>query len=257
MQSRDPLKKALAALRVLAEHQGCELGVRELGARLGMAPATAYRALTNLVADGLAIHVNGQGRYRLSLDAYRLGLVLAAKAPWQDICPPHLRALARTTGESPAFAVVDRTQLRMLTVARAHSEHAVQVVEQDGWKPLHAGASGLAILAHLPHADHVDALDSVRLTRETDQTITDPLLLRSELEKIRVRGYALTRGQRVPGAVGIGAPVLSTGGGVLGAVYISIPEQRFADDREPDLSRALLETTRRLGLDLSHLWANK
>jgi IclR family acetate operon transcriptional repressor len=122
---------------------------------------------------------------------------------------------------------------------------------------LHAGASGLAILAHLPHADHVDALDSVRLTRETDQTITDPLLLRSELEKIRVRGYALTRGQRVPGAVGIGAPVLSTGGGVLGAVYISIPEQRFADDREPDLSRALLETTRRLGLDLSHLWANK
>lgn len=254
MRPRDPFKKTLAALRELADHPGSAMGVRELAQRLGMSPATAHRTLGNLVSEGLVTQDDAHGRYSLGLEAFRLGLVLAAKAPWQDICPAHLRALAKATGESPAFAIVDREQLRMLTVARAHSQHAVRVVEPDGWKPLHAGASGLAILAFLPQGDRDDALEAARLTRETERTITDPQRLRLELDAIRDRGYALTRGQRVAGAVGLGAPVLLAGGRVIGAIYISIPEQRFSAEREPELARLLLGATKALARDLSGVW---
>lgn len=252
MQSKSPgaaVQKTFLAFRAIADEPGASVGVRELAARLGFAPATTHRALGALMAAGLVVRDAGTARYSLSLDAFRLGFQIAGRAPWRDMSLPRLRALSKACGEMSAFAILDRTRLQMQTVARAHSAHGVAIVETDGWKSLRAGASGLAILAFLPRADQ-DHVIEASPEPETRATIVDPAEMRRELDAIADRGYALTRGQRIPGAVGIGAPVFLPEGGVLGSVYVSLPEQRFDPGRESALADLVRATGQGIGEDI-------
>ena len=235
-----PFQRALLVLRMLAEARSQSIGVRELAARAAMSPASAHRVLGTLLGAGLATRDNASGRYRLGVEAFRLGLLLSSNAPWRELCLPHIRMLAEATGETTAFAILDRARLQMQTVAKLPSRHAVTVTITDEWKPLHAGASGLAILAFLPPDEQSEALQMGRLRRETPETLVSPEKIRKELQTAAQRGYALTRGQRIVGAVGLGAPVFLPGGEVLGSVYLSIPEQRFTRSSERRIADAIL-----------------
>ena len=44
----------------------------------------------------------------------------------------------------------------------------------------------------------------------------------------------------IAGVVGIGAPVFHPDGRLLGSMYVSIPEQRFAERREDPIAASLL-----------------
>ena len=74
-----------------------------------------------------------------------------------------------------------------------------------------------------------DAQDLQALTTET---IRDPVELEEEMARVRERGYAITTGQRIYGAVGIAAPIFGMGHRVLGDIGITVPEQRFHPDSE-------------------------
>uniref|UniRef100_UPI003EB6AA54 IclR family transcriptional regulator domain-containing protein n=1 Tax=Halarchaeum sp. P4 TaxID=3421639 RepID=UPI003EB6AA54 len=74
-------------------------------------------------------------------------------------------------------------------------------------------------------------------------TITDEEELFAELERTRERGYAIDDEERLPGLRCVAAPVLGDAGGVLGAVSIAGPTNRFRGERfEVDLPERLLET---------------
>ena len=91
----------------------------------------------------------------------------------------------------------------------AESMHPVRyVAELHRWMPIHRAASGLAVMAYAGPDQLKDAWD------QADDELragTSPWRDRDELEatlaRIRERGYAMTSGQRVTGAVGIFAPV--------------------------------------------------
>mgnify|MGYP002761244787 FL=1 len=103
---------------------------------------------------------------------------------------------------------------------------------------LHATAAGKAILAHYPE-ERVDfILDRRGLPERTDRTITSREDLKSELDEIRGRGYALNRGEDQEGVYAIGQVATKPSGAVLGAMSIAGPtyrtkqerfEERFAD----------------------------
>ena len=70
------------------------------------------------------------------------------------------------------------------------------------------------------------------LERLTEFTIVDPDALRRKFRLIRKNGYAMSRGERIPGAgVGIGAPVFNRYGRVIGSVVVTIPAFRWKKER--------------------------
>jgi DNA-binding IclR family transcriptional regulator len=75
----------------------------------------------------------------------------------------------------------------------------------------------------------------------TEATITDPARMACALREIRDRGYAITRGQRIPGAVGLAAPIFGPNGDVLGDIATSIPEQYFDKASERRIARLVLQ----------------
>ena len=90
-----------------------------------------------------------------------------------------------------------------------------------------------------------------RDTQGAPGAIKDADELRRALEAVRQKGYCMTRGQRIPGVVGISAPVFLGDGRVMGSLYVSVPEQRFADDQEAKISGSLVACSAALSRQLA------
>jgi DNA-binding IclR family transcriptional regulator len=71
--------------------------------------------------------------------------------------------------------------------------------------------------------------------------------LLSALAEIRRLGYGFTRGQRVPGAVSILAPVFDENNSIYGALGFVIPEARF----DPSRLESLAQTAKKFASQLS------
>jgi DNA-binding IclR family transcriptional regulator len=128
----------------------------------------------------------------------------------------------------------------MLFAASVESPQPIrQVRPVNEWRPVHGGASGRALLAFLPESER-EAVLAGPLEPVTPNTVTDPDALRRELAEVRERGYSLTRGERVLGAVGIAAPVLAGDGRLLGVIGIGVPEQRFRASDEARLAKRVI-----------------
>ena len=65
--------------------------------------------------------------------------------------------------------------------------------------PLHVGAPGKALMAFLPADERERVLATLTLEPLTPETITDLDALRAELDRTRVRGYAVSIGSAHPG----------------------------------------------------------
>lgn len=234
-EPRNPFRRALQVLEVVVEGTG-GVGVRETAAALRMAPSTVHRAFATLEREGL-VHGNGSdGRYELGLEFLRLALRATARFSITNAALPLMRHLVDTCNETAVLSVYDPARLQMMFAATVESDHPLRyAVELNRWVPVYAGASGLAIMAFLPEDERNEIVTRSGLRPVTDKTITDVSALGRELERIRRSGYARSVGQRIPGAIGLAAPIWLPEGRVAGAVAVTVPEQRFDTRVEPTL----------------------
>jgi DNA-binding IclR family transcriptional regulator len=75
-------------------------------------------------------------------------------------------------------------------------------------------------------------------------------VLAQALARIRQQGYAITRGERTPGAVGIAAPISGASGACIGSVGITLPEQRFRAEDERQQSEHVRAAARAISQQL-------
>ncbi len=248
---RDALGKALQLLSwiVDAPHGG-EIkgwGVRELAQHLHFPPATVHRVLATLLKHGLIEHNPASGHYQIGTEFYRLALKLQANFAIRNAGIPVMQDLVARCNEAAFLGFYDPFRTEMMFVALIDSSHPLRyVVPINAWIPVHAGASGLAIMAFLPPEERQAIIRRTKLRPVTKRTITDPAVLEDELARVRARGYALSFGQRTEGAVAIAAPIWGPDGRILGELNLSIPESRFDASMEHPLARLVIEHAKRI-----------
>jgi IclR family transcriptional regulator, acetate operon repressor len=222
-------------------------GVRELARECGWPPSTAFRVLQSLSEEGFVQDDEESGRYGLGLEFFRLARRTVDALPLQRLCLPVMRELVDTCNETALLNAYDHGRMQMMCVAKVDSQHHLRYVLDLGvWNDIHSGASGLAITAFLPEKEIEQVIRRTGLRAVTASTITSSVLFRKELEKIRQNGYAITKGQRIPGSVGIGAPIWSRGGVVVGSLSLTIPEQRFDPSVQEDLAGLVIGCAARI-----------
>jgi len=223
----------------LVDRPNDALGVREVANALGLAPSSAHRLLTSLVREGL-VERTPAGTYSIGLDFMRMAWKATGRYSLTVVAEPVLTQLVERIDETALLTVFDPARKEMMFALSVESRHPLRyVVALNQWVPLNAGASGLAIWASLPPSEREELLTS-SLRRLTPRTLVDPAALRAEYEKVLARGYAISHGQRVLGAVGFAAAIFGPTG-VIGTVALSIPEQRFDPNEEPALGLAVRE----------------
>jgi DNA-binding IclR family transcriptional regulator len=206
----------------------------ELAGRCGLNRSTAWRILATLEDVGLVGRDPQTQRYAIGPAVARLAAAGGDSLP--VLARPHLEELARRTGETVSLAVPRRLQL--VYVDQVQAPHVMAPDWLGKAVPVHATSTGKALLAFLP-PDELDEALGRPLPRFTERTITDPARLRDELERVRRRGYAVSRGELEAALWGASAPVLDRGGRVVAVVSAWGAERRLRGrGRLDELGRA-------------------
>jgi IclR family KDG regulon transcriptional repressor len=224
--SSKSLQKAMNILFHMGQN-GPEMRIAEIASSLQMNKTTVYRLLGALEKLDLVQRDPENERYRLGLKLYELGTKAIRARTLQSEARRYLKEMARVTNEAVSLAVPGAGGI--VCVERFDSPRTMITVRTPvgALFPAHCSAAGKAVLAYLSEHD-VDAIVSRRgLTRYTVNTHTQMDELKSDLRRIRQRGYALDEQELERGLNGIAAPVFLQDARVVGAVGIAGPTQRF------------------------------
>lgn len=226
-----------------------ELGVTELAEKVGLHKLTVHRFMVNLDAAGLVERNPRNGRYRLGLHIFELGGLVMQQMNLWDEALPFLEGLVRDTGETGHLAVLDG---EAIYIERVEARRALRVPSAIGrGYPAHATNLGKVLLADLPGERVTEIIAEKGLASYTPNTITDPVRLAAELERIRERGYAIDDEEYDEGLRCIGAGVRDHSGHVVSALGIGGPVTRITPARVDELAELVMTAanglSRRLG----------
>jgi len=206
--------RALSLLAAFRAGDGA-LGLAELAARTRLYKSTALRLLASLEHARL-LQRGDDGRWSLGAEVARLNSVYAASFSLETVLLPVMRELVAATRESVAFHV--RQGEQRLCLYRVDSPQLLRDhIRAGDVLPLDRGAGGRVLLAFGGAKGRL-------------------------YEQIRRDGLAVLTGDRVPDLTGISAPVFDAGGGLVGALTLTLPAQRM----QPAFTSALRESARRL-----------
>jgi len=243
------VERAVAVLKLFGESEP-ELGVSELARRLNLHKSTVSRLLSTLEAGGFVQQDPRNGRYRLGLQLATLAGLALTQYELRDVARPMLQELATLTGETITLSVLDGTE-----AVNIDQVLAPQPVKHLGWigrrLPLHCTAAGKPILAYLSPTT-LDRYLSRPLLRYTARTVTNPLLVRRELEGIRARGFAVAREEYETELCAAGAAVRDHRGDVVASITVSGPTYRLSPERLVEVGADVSETAARISAHLGH-----
>lgn len=241
------VERAVAALKLFGEDEP-DLGVTELARRLNLHKSTISRLMATLEAGGFVQQDQRTGRFRLGLQLATLAGRALNQYDLRDVARGALQSLARATGETCTLAVRDGDDA--VNIDQALSTNPVKHLGWIGRRlPLHCSAAGKPLIAFAPLAD-IERLLSRPLAAYTPLTVTDPEVMRHQIERIRLDGVALAVEEFEPGLSAAGAPVRDHRGEVIATVTASGPTFRITHDRLADLAAMVRETADLLSASL-------
>ena len=241
------IDRALAVLGVLAGASE-PMGVTEIARRVGLPKSVVHYHVSALVRNRF-VEARSDHRYGLSQAALQLNRGNYSNLELRTRAVPYMRALHRDTRETVVVSALVGNE--RVPVDQLVSPHEIKLAVELGRPfPLHAGASGRAILAFLQE----DARESILeqpLERLTSETVTDRAILRSLLVATLESGVAVSRNERQEGAASIAAPVFD-GDGVTGALSVCGPEYRFDEGTFDRYAPLLKSAAAQLSHELGH-----
>ena len=196
------------------------LSLGDLNQRTGLPKSTLHRLAEQLCRVGWV--ERHPGGYRVGMRMFELGSLAVAGNRLHEAAFPHLQALAARTGMSVQLGVLDRAEVVYLERIVVGSLRLP--TRRGGRKPAYCTALGKAMAAF--DEDAIRAVISSEMPQNTANTITEPVALQTEFNRIRGAGIAFDRGEAYKDIVCVAAPIRSSGN-TIGAVSVTGPAGRM------------------------------
>jgi len=234
------MRRALQVLRVLGQHHGEGMSVSEVVESTQLERSTAHRLLTCLVEEHFADRDAATRRYRLGLEAMRLGFASLSRAPLVASYQSLVQRLARIS-EDTVFLLVRQGDY---TVCLRREDGAFPVkifsTRMGDIRPLGIGVGGMALLAAATDEDiarirsqHARAFEAAGLT---------PGRCDKAIARTRRTGYAELVDTVTQGVAGVGAVIPDAAGAPFAAISIASIKPRMAPARRAELGQLLIAT---------------
>ena len=233
----------------LAADQGMQWKIRTLSAQLDIPRSTVHRLCKILTNNGILAYDSHTQEYRWGADMIRIARSIYQGTDFRGMALPVLRTIVDQCNESAILTLYDLPSRKVIFTDQVQCDQPIRYHIPIGAKlPIHAGASGKAILAFLPE-EEIEEIIASGLERVTNRTVVTPDRLRRQLAGIRLKGYAISHGERTPGAVGIASPIFNSNSGVSGCLMVTIPSYRF----RPKMENSIRLLVQEGAVKLSHL----
>jgi IclR family KDG regulon transcriptional repressor len=215
-----------------------EMTLPELVKASGYSKTSTYRFLVTLVEAGW-LERTSTAAFRLTLKPVQVGSIVVDSLDMRREARPIMGALAAETGDSVFLVVPDRDRAVCLERVDGGAGPRLHILNVGGTLQLHLGAGPRALLA-FHEDDLLPMLTRAGLEQSTAASLTDPAALAADLKEIRVRGYAVSRGDVTAGVGAVGGPVFDASGRVVAALSVGGLLERMSVDREPFLAAQVL-----------------
>lgn len=218
-------QRLLRLLEVLAE-AGRPLSAAEIGREMALPKQTAHRLCAVMVEDGFLVHAGGGKRVAPGRRSRVMSERLLRLSPAHIVRRQILNKLSGEIGETINFAAP--REEGMVYLDRVETDWPLRVQLPIGTHvPFHATASGKTYLAHLPRRARDAMLRALPMPALTDETCTDPEALAAELDEIAAQGFAVDRGEMLPGLIALAVPVRDDDGAYAASLAFHGPVQRL------------------------------
>ncbi|GGG65208.1 IclR family transcriptional regulator [Kocuria dechangensis] len=194
-----------------------------LAARAELPLSTTHRLVEELMGYGL-IQRTDSGELRIGLRMWEISARSLAAMGVREAALPFMDDVLAVVHQHTTLAVLDENAA--LYVERMSAPDSVlDAARITDRMPLNACSSGLVLLAH-SSPEFQDSFLSGRLTKVTDETPTDPGLIRRHLAEIRQRGFVALPGIGVSEWLGVAVPVFGAERTVVAALNAIVPRDQ-------------------------------
>jgi DNA-binding IclR family transcriptional regulator len=220
--------RALHALQALASSSDA-LSLAALSESLHIPKASLMRLLQALEDEGFVQRDLARQAFALGPAMATLGLQALQNPALALRYRPVLAQLVQRLGESCNLTALAGDAVVYLD--RVETSHPLRMTLAPGDRvPLHCTASGKLFLAEMPRNESKLLLERLPLVRKTPQTVCQPALLITELDRIRRQGYGVDNEEFIKGMVAVAVPVRDRSGHCVAAVACHAPTARYALD---------------------------
>jgi DNA-binding IclR family transcriptional regulator len=226
------------------------MSLTELSKKLGLGKSSVYRLLVTLVLRGYVGKDPHNDRYQLTYRLFAVGSRAAEQQGLREVAQPIMQRLASRTGETVNLGVLDG--FRTVSLHLVESAHPLRIHMRIGGVFAHATSTGKILLASLQPDELGRRLAGCRLARMTENTITSQAALKTELSRVRQRGYAIDNEECSLGLRCVGAPVRDHRGSVVAALSMVAPCHRLPPSGLPAAIAIVREAAAEISLRLGY-----
>ncbi len=215
------VEKVFRILEEVVSHQEKGLTYSEVVAETALPKATAHRVLKALLRMGY-LRFDG-GRYYGDLKLSALGSAVTSHFDLKQYVRSYLLKLRAETKHTCNLGVLSGDAGVYLDKIDSPVAFGIQLYSAIGKRfPLHCTGMGKVLLAGMRPAERGKIL-ARRLEAFTPHTITDPVRLERELDRVRRSGYALDREEITRGIMCVAAPIRNGEGETVAAISVAFP----------------------------------
>lgn len=227
------------------------LGVREIARKTKLSPSTVGRIMAYMKEMGILNQDTESRQYMMGSKVLAWAGIYTVTSDVRTVALPVMVRLQEQTRETISLYFLEGSE--RVCIERLESPETVRIVARIGRRiPLYAGSAGKVFLAFLPENRCEMILRDIDLVPMTERTITDLDALRANLDQIRQKGYAVSRGEWIIDASGTAAPIFDQRGQITAAISISGPGQRFTDEKIKEMADLLVKEAAQISFELGY-----
>ena len=205
------------------EHPEWSLG--DIARSANLSKTTAYRMLRTLEGEGFVSYNTEAEIYYIGPATISISYLALSNIGFARFVHPVLEELATATGETVELAVEGKGGV--VVVDHVATSHPFKPNLPLGRVLRNLANSGSKVLIAYQPEDERERMLREHNIALTPNTITDPVQIRAELDKIAESGLAFDREEQDLGVCAISAPVFGPDGDVKASVTLVAPAERF------------------------------
>jgi DNA-binding IclR family transcriptional regulator len=207
-----------------------ERSVTEISKAVGMLPSKVSRMIRTLENEGFFEKNLENGKYRLGVQFFELGMAYVFNFPLRKVIRPHLEEIFKELNFTTSWGMLKND--KVVVVDRIQNLNIDLLTHRLGLNiPIHSTSIGKVLLAYLPEKEQDRILKSTNLVKFTDTTLIDQKLIKRNLKLIRERGFSTDEGETHGDLNCMAAPIRNGNGEAIAAINLMDEKSRTSAEK--------------------------
>lgn len=243
--------RSLSILEVLSDYRD-GLGVTDISEKVGLHKSTVYRLLSTLIYKDYVTQDKETNKYKITFKLFELGNKRIEKMDILSASKLYTKKLMESVNE--VVHLVVREDNKIIYIDKVEANNTIRMASSIGKRsPMYCTSVGKAMLAYLPENEVKEIWHNSEIKKLTENTITDFEALKTELEIVKIKGYAVDNEENEKGVRCIGAPIFNRLNEIEGALSISGPTIRVTKDVVEEIAKEVIKYAKLISKELGYI----